>query len=130
MRLLAAAAIILIAGCASTPSGPSLAGSEWRVSIINGQPTPENASNYRMAFKASDLSAQFGCNHIGGTYRLSGDTLATSGTAMTEMACIGVADELEGQGLAVLNKPMLVRRNSDTAVVLSNDAGEISLEKR
>lgn len=129
-RGIALAAALLLTGCASVPANKSLANTEWTVSAINGQPTPVEASNYRMSFKDRDLGAQFGCNHIGGAYRVIGDTLSTTGTTMTEMACIGPADEHEGQGVAVLQRSMRIGWKGPTSVTLSNDAGIIALEKR
>ena len=125
----AAVSLAVLAGCASiaAPHAP-LDNSRWRVAAINGEATPA-LPNYRMAFERGQISGQFGCNHFGGPYRLSGDTLTTGAVSMTEMACQGPADHLEGLGLAILVKPMRLSWNSPQRLTLANPAGTIALER-
>lgn len=117
------------AGCTSiAATSATFEKSEWRVAAINGQATPA-LPNYRMAFAGGRVSGQFGCNHFGGDYRLRGNTLTTGAVAMTEMACSGPADHLEGWGLAILQQPMRLSWASAQRLTLANSAGTIALER-
>lgn len=44
-------------------------------------------SSYVIDFSAGSVTANAGCNHLGGGYRLEGETLVVDGVSMTEMAC-------------------------------------------
>jgi len=56
---------------------------------LSGEPTPLVAgTQIRLTFGADgSLSAQAGCNIMGGTYRIDGATLRFEGGGMTEMGC-------------------------------------------
>ena len=125
-RLLAGA-LLSLAACGTVPSPPSpLADSAWRVSSINGRPTPAGPAAYSMNFERERLAARFGCNHIGGNYRVSGSTLTTDALVMTEMACAEPAASFEAQGTAILMQPMAIGR-SGARMTLSNRVGSIEL---
>nr|WP_294846271.1 META domain-containing protein [uncultured Sphingomonas sp.] len=131
MRRAAALSIasLLLAGCAPATSGLSLTGTKWTVTALNGNVLPADPAHYRIEFADEDLSAQFGCNLVNGNYKVRGETLTTSGTTMTEMACIGPADEQEAQGLNILANPMKIARRGPTIIILSNAAGSIALNR-
>ncbi len=121
-------ALAMISGCTSILP-PPIAGSEWRVTAINGRPTPPPPASYRMQFKPLALGGQFGCNHFGGDYRLTGDMLVTGAVAMTEMACGEPANSFEGWGLAIIQRPMRLAWDSTSRLTLSNEAGRIELTR-
>lgn len=105
-----------------------LAGTKWVVTAINGRPTPGGAG-YFVHFTESDIAAKFGCNSIGGGYRLNGDHLSTSDLAQTEMACPGPAMTVERLGGAVLSSNMRVERISGERLRLVSEAGSIDLQR-
>lgn len=65
----------LLAGCTSIAADQrTFESTRWRVTAINGQATPP-VDAYSMIFHANGgLAARFGCNLIGGTYRVTDDT--------------------------------------------------------
>jgi heat shock protein HslJ len=123
-----AAAAALCAGCTAIDLAPhTLAGTSWRVVAVNGAATP-TAGDYSMRFgSASRFGARFGCNHMGGEYRLTGDTLTAHNIASTLMGCPEPAATFESQGSAILQQPMRVSFASKERMSLSNDVGTIAL---
>src|SRR5688500_9062683 len=101
IRLLAAIAA-LAAACAPVapmPGAPSaeLAGTSWKVVQVNGRATPA-VGDYSMRFEADRVGARFGCNHMGGRYRVAAGVLTVSDLAQTLMGCPEPASTFESQG--------------------------------
>ena len=129
---LATAVLVTVAGCAAAPLAPSptaqLAGTSWRVVAVNGQATPASG-DYAMRFDAGGgVGARFGCNAMGGQYRLAGNQLAVSNLTSTLMGCPGPAATLERQGAAVLGQPMRIGLTSNGQMSLTNSVGSIALD--
>jgi heat shock protein HslJ len=122
------AAAALCAGCTAINLAPgTLAGTNWRVATVNGKPTP-TAGDYSMRFGFDGgFGARFGCNHMGGYYRLSGQTLVVDNLAQTLIGCPEPAASFENQGGAILGRPMRVRFSNGQQMGLSNEAGSIGL---
>jgi heat shock protein HslJ len=113
---------------ASAPSaGLQLANTRWRVAQVNGRATPR-VGDYVMSFEAENIGARFGCNHMGGNYRLSGRTLVVDNLSQTLIGCPEPSASFENQGGAILGRPMQVESAQGGRLVLSNQAGSISLE--
>ena len=129
MRAAALLAALLAGACTSVTPQPPIVGSEWRVTAINSRATPPPPASYRMRFEARTLGGQFGCNHFGGDYRLSGEVLTTGAMMMTEMACSEPADSFESWGMAVLQQPARVTWHGADRLVLNNAAGSIELSR-
>ena len=125
----AATFAILLTGCTSIQSQPPLAG-EWLVTAINGHETPASPAAYRMRFDERTVGGQFGCNHFGGDYRVTGDVLTGGALMMTEMACSEPANSFEAWGMAVLRQPARIHWHADVQLSLSNAAGSIELSRR
>ena len=121
LRLIAIGAALGGAGCTSIAPPPPITGGEWRVTAINGRVTPPLTASYRMTFEPRSLGGQFGCNHFGGDYRVSGDVLTTGAVAMTEMACDGPASSFESWGLAIIQRPMRLEWVSASRITLTNE---------
>lgn len=123
--------VALVVGCASLSSPApitDLAGTSWRVVAIDGQPISA-AGDYSMRFDANGgVGARFGCNSMGGQYRLTGDILTVSDLATTLMGCPEPAATHERQGSAVLGQPMRIAFTSNERMYLSNPAGSIALD--
>ena len=127
---LAAGAAALLAACAAPPPPPiaDLAGTNWRVVSVNGRATPAQG-DYSMRFESGGrVGARFGCNSMGGDYRMVGGTLIVSNLASTLMGCPDPAMSFEGQGGAILGQPMQVAFTSNERMYLSNAAGAITLD--
>lgn len=124
-----AAAASLCAACTSANFAPgTLSGTSWRIAAVGGQATPA-AGDYSMRFEGDgSVGARFGCNHMGGSYRLAGSTLTVSNLAQTLMGCPEPAGTFESQGAAVLGRPMQVAFSSNERMYLSNEAGSIALD--
>ena len=127
--------LVLSAGCLGctsvNPSGPLVGGlpaTQWRVTAIDGRPTPMPPANYSVRFEQTRIGAHFGCNIIGGNYRASGSTIVTDAVIMTEMACGEPAATFEARGSAILMQPMQVAGDGHR-MILSNGAGSIELVK-
>jgi len=112
MRLfLAAAALATMTACAPTPDtkpaaaapGAALAGSEWKVTEINGQPIVAN-STPTITFEEGRVFGAGSCNRFMGGYTVSGDglTLQMSQMASTMMACPEPLMQQEGAFLGAL----------------------------
>lgn len=72
----------------STPGGAAsdLNGKTYLSTGIQGA-TLISGTQIRLAFKDGDLSANGGCNAMGGTYSITGDQLSATQMSMTDMAC-------------------------------------------
>jgi heat shock protein HslJ len=91
-------------GCGAAAMVPGgLAGTNWRVVAVNGRPTPA-VGDFHMNFEASRFGAKFGCNGMGGDYRLDGDTIVPGPVMGTRMACPDMSFETDA-GI-VLSQPL------------------------
>ena len=131
LHLLAPVSALALGACAATPAPPplaDLAGTNWRVVTVNGRATPAQG-DYAMRFdRSGGVGARFGCNSMGGKYRMTGGTLVVSDLASTLMGCPEPAMTFESQGSAVLQQPMQVAFSSNERMYLSNAAGSITLD--
>ena len=132
MQRLALAALMATASCAGAPLTPDpitqLGGTNWRVVSVDGQATPAGG-DYAIRFDAGGgVGARFGCNAMGGQYRLAGDQLTVSNLASTLMGCPEPAATLERRGAAVLGQPMRIAFTSNERMSLTNPTGSIALD--
>jgi len=128
--LLLPLAAFALQACAAPPPPPiaELAGTSWRVVVVNGRQTPANG-DYSMRFETNGrMGARFGCNSMGGPYRMVGGTLTIGDLSQTLMGCPEPAASFETQGAAVLSRPMQVAFSSNERMYLSNEAGSIALD--
>ena len=126
-RVFAAAAAL--AGCTSmATTSVSLDGTRWQVTAIDGRATPRT-DVYRMEFKDGQAGGRFGCNHFGGQYSATGETLTVTNTTSTLMGCPEPAPTFEREGLAVLQQPMAINWSSGSRLTLTNGVGSIALER-
>ncbi|MFP5330329.1 MAG: META domain-containing protein [Alphaproteobacteria bacterium] len=127
---LAALALLAVQACAAPPPPPiaELAGTSWRIVAVNGRQTPATG-DYSMRFEpGGQIGARFGCNAMGGRYRMVGGTLTVSELSQTLMGCPEPAASFESQGAAVLQRRMQVAFSSNERMYLSNEAGSIALD--
>ena len=124
-----ALAAALLAGCTSIAADQrTFDGTRWRVTAINGQPTPATG-DYHVAFAGGQISGRFGCNGWGGRYRIMQDTIVAREIASTLMGCPEPAMSFESAGLRVLGQPMRLAWASSGRLTLENGAGTIALER-
>ena len=97
------------------------------MSAINGTATPRDG--YFVSFSASKLSARFGCNSIGGEYRIARDVLIANDVASTLMGCPEPAATLEQAGLRVFEYPANIVWHGEQRMVLRGGGGAIELER-
>lgn len=116
-------------GCGGGTIAPDrLAGTGWTVTAINGRATGGGA-NYFIQFEERRLGAKFGCNSIGGSYRLNGDHLSVGNLEQTLIGCPEPAATFESQGSAILRGNVRVERISGERARLVNEAGTIELRR-
>ncbi len=97
--LLTAAAATLGCTAKATP-GHVLSDSEWRFLTIDGEaPASEEAA---LTFEGDQLTANVGCNGMGGPWRTDGGRLLAGPLAQTEMFCDGPVWAQENAASALL----------------------------
>jgi heat shock protein HslJ len=118
-----------LAGCATAqaPLKPTLDGSNWQITAINGQATPRT-DMYQMEFKGGRASGRFGCNRFSGNYTSTGSALTLGPTMSTRMGCPEPAAAHEREGLAVLGQEAQLAWAGDQ-LTISNTSGSIALER-
>jgi heat shock protein HslJ len=118
-----------VSGCGGgTIAANALAGSSWTVVAVNGRPAPA-ADNYYVRFSDRQVSARFGCNAMGGDYRINGDHLTVGNLVGTQMGCPEPAMSLERDGAAALRGNIRVEKAGDNGLRLVSEAGTIDLKK-
>jgi heat shock protein HslJ len=118
-----------VSGCGGgTVASNSLAGTSWIVVAVNGRPTPAGG-NYYVRFSDKDVSAKFGCNSMGGQYRINGDHLSIGNLVQTEMACPEPAMSLERDGGVALRGNVRVEKTGGDRLRLVSEAGTIELKR-
>ena len=79
---------LALSGCAAQSAPPhSLSGSTWQFVTIDGAKASAGKTN--LAFRDDDMSANVGCNGMGGPWRIEGQRLIIGPIARTEMYCGG-----------------------------------------
>lgn len=118
----------LLAGCATAPtSAPGLAGTRWTIVRVDGAApaVPEKAS---LKFEDDRLSANVGCNGIGGDYRVDGARLIAGPLMATRMFCEGPVWQQEEAVNALLSAaPEIDRRGQTMRLVSGGHALDLEL---
>ena len=82
----------LLASCSTASDAASqLAGSRWTFTAIDGQPPV--ASRAALTIEEKRISANVGCNGLGGDLMIAANKLVTSGMISTMMYCDGVMEQ-------------------------------------
>jgi len=118
-----------VSGCGGgTGAANTLAGTSWIVVAVNGNPAPAGP-NYYVRFTDKEISAKFGCNSMGGQYRINGDHLSVGNLMQTEMACGEPAMSLERDGGVALRGNVRVEKIGGGRLRLVSEAGTIELRR-
>ena len=103
-----------------------LAGSNWSVESVGGNPMPGGAANF-VRFTGDAISARFGCNTLNGRYAVSGITLSVGPLAATRMACADMAAEQQAQ--RILAAPATFAFDGAERLRFGGPAGVIVLKR-
>ncbi|MGV3513405.1 MAG: META domain-containing protein [Novosphingobium sp.] len=118
----------LLGACATAPSGSAgLAGTRWTILRVDGAApvVPEKAS---LRFEDDRLSANVGCNGIGGGYRVDGVRLIAGPLMATRMYCDGPVWQQEEAVNALLSAaPEIDRRGRTMRLVSGGHALDLEL---
>lgn len=118
-----------VSGCGGgTIAARTIAGTSWSVVSVNGRPVP-GGPDYYLQFSNGALSAKFGCNAMGGGYRLNGDHLSVSNLEQTLMGCAEPAATFERDAIALLRGNVRVERIGGERMRLVSEAGTIELRR-
>ena len=98
----------------------TLAGPEWRLVQLNGQPAPMGAGGRPATLQFMDggrVAGFGGCNRIAGPYMVTGDSIRLGPLVMTRMAC-SEGMELETAFAAALDSVERYRREGSALELL------------
>ncbi|HEX6742336.1 MAG TPA: META domain-containing protein [Sphingomicrobium sp.] len=119
----------LCAACASINARQAtFEGSRWRITAINGRPTPPYAVwPYPVWFSGSYIRGNI-CNRFEAPYSVAGDVIELHGFTSTERGCSNPETQFEDSAFAILHRPMRINWRSGHHLSLANRAGSIELE--
>jgi len=127
LTLMAILPVLPLAGCvAQTASHHGLAESEWRFVAIDGEAAA--ADDAKLVFEAERVSANVGCNGMGGNWRVENDRLIAGPIVQTEMFCQGKVWDQEQAVSALLVAAPKVSLESDS-LQLESRAHSARLER-
>lgn len=117
--------IVTLTACAT---GNDLAGTQWRLTELNGRAPLAAGDPITLGFESADQAGgNSGCNSYGGSYRIAGSNLTFGALASTKRACAEaglMAQEaalLQALGAVItyeLSNGQLTLKDSSGAVVL------------
>src|SRR5512143_872112 len=80
--------LLVVAACSTAPSAQSLNGTNWNLVKLNGQALPAGTPPLTLKFETqTEISGKSGCNSYGGSYTVTGSSLAFNKVFSTLMAC-------------------------------------------
>jgi uncharacterized membrane protein len=118
-----------VSGCGGgTISANTLAGTNWSVVAVNGKPVT-GAGDFHVRFSGKALDARFGCNAMGGEYRLNGDHLTVGDLQQTLMGCPEPSATFEREAGVFLRSNIRVEKVGGDKLRLVSEAGAIELKR-
>jgi heat shock protein HslJ len=118
-----------VSGCGGGTIAPNtLAGTNWSVVAVNGKAVT-GGGDYYVQFSDQTLSAKFGCNSMGGAYRLNGDHLSVGNLQQTLMGCPEPAASFEREASLLLRSNIRVEKTGGERMRLVSEAGTIDLKR-
>jgi heat shock protein HslJ len=99
-------ALPLLAACTTLPgASPDLSGTKWAFTAIDGaRPVSAKAS---LNFEPDRLSANVGCNGMGGEWRMEQDRIIADQLIGTQMYCEGLMEQESAVAALLGSKPRL-----------------------
>ena len=100
---------LVASGCVAASTGGSspLDGTRWRFTAIDGA-APVSAET-SLAFTRKQLSANVGCNGLGGEWRVEGGRLVAGPLIGTQMWCDGKMEQERAVSTLLSSSPEIVR---------------------
>ena len=118
-----------VSGCGGgTIAANTLAGTSWAVVAVNGKAVA-GGGDYYVQFSDRTLSAKFGCNAMGGAYRINGDHLSVGNMEQTLMGCPEPAATFEREASVLLRSNIRVEKIGGERLRLVSEAGTIELRR-
>lgn len=113
--LIAGILTMLIVALTACAAGNDLAGTNWRLTELNGRAPLASAEPITLSFTSADQAGgNSGCNSYGGSYRVAGSNLTFGALASTKRACTE-------PGLMTQEAAFLQALGAVTTYELSND---------
>jgi heat shock protein HslJ len=118
-----------VSGCGGgTIASNRIAGTSWSVVSVNGKPAPAGR-DYYIQFSERTLSAKFGCNAMGGDYRINGDHMSLGNLEQTLMGCPEPAASFERDASVLLRSNVRIEKIGGERMRLVSEAGTIELKR-
>lgn len=119
--------VLFLAGCAAAPAGSAgLAGTQWAIVKVDGA-APVVPQKAALRFEDERLSANVGCNGIGGDYRVDSSRLVAGPLMATRMFCEGPVWQQEEAVNALLSAAPEIQR-SGNSMRLTSGGHSLELE--
>jgi heat shock protein HslJ len=129
--LIAVAAGVLLAGCAQTDGRKSqarLIETYWKAVELEGKPVEVKAGvrEPHMVLRSDKnaVNGFSGCNSFHGSYEIGGTGLRFKGVAVTRMACLDTAADLENRFLSAINSTATQKISGET-LELQDSSGKL-----
>ena len=127
-RLFVAFATLVFVLAACAPSASASIVGEWTLVSYGDESNPISAMpgvDTSIEFKSDGtLGGNFGCNSLGGEYKIKGDVIEFGPIIMTEMFCEATAEQEAGV-VAVLSGIVRFALNDDTLTISSSDGSSV-----
>ena len=118
-----------VSGCGGgTIAANTLGGTSWSVVSVNGKPAPAGGGYY-IRFSDRQISAKFGCNSMGGEYRLNGDHLSVGNMQQTLIGCPEPSATFEREAGVLFRSNIRVEKIGGERMRLVSEAGTIELKR-
>ena len=118
-----------VSGCGGgTIAASTLAGTSWTVVSVNGKPAP-GGGDYYVRFSERQISAKFGCNSMGGDYRLNGDHLAVGNLQQTLIGCPEPSATFEREASVLFRSNIRIEKIGGERLRLVSESGTIELRR-
>ena len=101
--------------------------SEYPLHIGGDRQPPAAARKTAITFDIDRISGNAGCNSFGGGYSVAGSVMTVTQVISTKMACMGAGMDQEDAFFKILATPMTIAWKDDGSVILSDDAGSVTL---
>lgn len=124
-------ALFLLAACAGGSSAPIQG--QWKLvsygSVPNQKPAVPNVDT-SIELKDGQLSGTVGCNHFGGDYKVTGDSITFGPVMATEMFCEAVAEQEAGTFAVLQNTTSFVLDGNTLTITSADGNSAVVLERK